>query len=66
MAVRRQTTDKGNDYRKIFSIDRFARHWYCQHARLNQLRSDKREAKRKLRRQTKEMLRDVRGVDYEQ
>ncbi len=58
--------DKGNDYRKIFSIDRFARHWYCQHARLNQLRSDKREAKRKLRRQTKEMLRDVRGVDYEQ
>lgn len=30
--------DKGNDYRKIFSIDRFARHWYCQHARLNQLR----------------------------
>ena len=58
--------DKGNDYRKIFSIDRFARHWYCQHARVNQLRSDKREAKRKLRRQTKEMLRDVRGVDYEQ
>lgn len=58
--------DKGNDYRKIFSIDRFARRWYCQHARLNQLRSDKREAKRKLRRQTKEMLRDVRGVDYEQ
>ena len=58
--------DKGNEYRKIFSIDRFARHWYCQHARLNQLRSDKREAKRKLRRQTKEMLRDVRGVDYEQ
>ena len=58
--------DKGNDYRKIFSIDRFARHWYCQHARLNQLRSDKREAKRKLRQKKKEMLRDVRGVDYEQ
>lgn len=58
--------NKGNDYRKIFSIDRFARNMYCQHARLNQLRSDKREAKRRLRRQTKEMLRDTRGIDYEQ
>lgn len=41
---------KGNSYRKIFGIDRFARKWYCQHARLNQLRSDKKWAKRKARR----------------
>lgn len=56
---------KGNDYRKIFSIDRFARRFYCQHARLNQLRSDKREAKRKLRRQAKETVRYERGDGYE-
>lgn len=49
--------DKGNDYRKLFRIDRFARHWYCDHARLNQLRSDKREAKRKVRRHLKETTR---------
>lgn len=49
--------DKGNDYRKLFRIDRFARRWYCNHARLNQLRSDKREAKRKVRRHLKETTR---------
>ena len=43
--------EKGNHYRKLFDIDRFARHWYCQHARLNQLRREKRAAKR-LARQT--------------
>ena len=42
---------KGNHYRKLFYIDRFARRWYCQHARLNQLRREKRAAKR-LARQT--------------
>lgn len=30
-------------------IDKFARKYYCQHARLNQLRSDKKQAKRKIR-----------------
>lgn len=48
---------KGNDYRKVFCIDRFARSFYCQHARLNRLRSDKRDAKRKLRRQIKDEIR---------
>lgn len=41
---------KGNSYRKLFGIDRFARRYYCDHARLNQLRSDKKQAKRKARR----------------
>lgn len=56
---------KGNDYRKVFYIDRFARFLYCQHARLNQLRSDKREAKRKLRRLTKDEIRKGRSCVYE-
>lgn len=41
---------KGNGYKKLFQIDRFARKNYCPHARLNQLRSDKRQAKRTVRR----------------
>ncbi len=41
---------KGNGHKKLFQIDRFARKNYCPHARLNQLRSDKRRAKRTVRR----------------
>jgi hypothetical protein len=44
---------KNNDYRKEFGIDEFARKYYCEHARLNQLRSDKKQAKRKSRRNAK-------------
>ena len=40
---------KGNSYRK----DKFARAFYCQHARLNQLRSDKKQSRRKTRRKNK-------------
>lgn len=54
---------KGNDYRKVFYIDRFSRFLCCQHARLNRLRSDKREAKRKLRRLTKDEIRRERNCD---
>ena len=46
---------KNNSYRKLYRIDRFARKYYCQHARLNQLRSDKRIAKRKARRDKRDM-----------
>ena len=42
--------EKGNHYRKLFYMDLFAQHWYCKHARLNQLRREKREAKRLVRR----------------
>ena len=47
---------KNNDYRKEFGIDEFARKYYCEHARLNQLRSDKKQAKRKSRRNAKKIL----------
>lgn len=40
---------KNNEYRKIFRMDKFARRWYCHHARLNQLRSDKKLAKKSVR-----------------
>lgn len=44
------TGSKGNGYRRLYWIDRFARKFYCTHARLNALRSDKRRSKRLVRR----------------
>ena len=38
---------KGNSYRKDYNENKFARAFYCQHARLNQLRSDKKQSRRK-------------------
>lgn len=49
---------KGNEYRKLFRIDRFARAFYCQHARLNQLRADKQLARKAARRRRKQMCRE--------
>lgn len=47
---------KNNNYRKDYHEDKFARHFYCQHARLNQLREDKKRAKRKVRRKNKKLI----------
>lgn len=41
---------KSNVHKKQYNIDKFARKFYCEHARLNQLRKDKKAAKRKSRR----------------
>jgi len=46
---------KGNWYRKLYGIDRFARRWYCDHARLNQLRADKKAAKKAARTERKKL-----------
>ena len=40
---------KNNLHKKRTFIDRFARKFYCQHARLNSLRSDKKLAKKQER-----------------
>ena len=44
---------KGNEHKKEFNIDSFARRYYCKHARLNKLREDKKRSKRKFRRISK-------------
>lgn len=49
---------KSNWYRRLFQMDKFARRYYCDHARLNQLRSDKRQAKRKVRRTNKKITQE--------
>ena len=41
---------KSNSHKKRTFIDRFARNYYCQHARLNCLRADKKLATRQERR----------------
>jgi hypothetical protein len=46
---------KSNEHKKDFSEDKFARAYYCQHARLNQLREDKKQSKRKTRRRNKKL-----------
>nr|DAI81340.1 MAG TPA: hypothetical protein [Caudoviricetes sp.] len=49
---------KSNIHKKVYPEDKFARKWYCTHARLNQLRSDKRESERMNRRNTKKEIQD--------
>lgn len=44
---------KGNSYKKLYSEDKFARKYYCKHARLNQIRNDKRQSRKKVRRTLK-------------
>lgn len=41
---------KSNIQKKLTHEDKFARKFYCQHARLNQLRTDKKQARKKMRR----------------
>lgn len=50
---------KGNEHKKLYRIDRFARYWYCQHARLNELRADKRAAKKAARKRRKDINGEV-------
>lgn len=48
---------KDNTHKKRSEIDKFARRFYCQNARLRQLRSDKYFGKRKERRYQKSLCR---------
>ncbi len=54
---------KGNFHKKIYSIDEFARHYYCEHARLNQLRSDKKQSRMKYRAYQKSAQAKMEGTD---
>lgn len=54
---------KNNSHKKLYNINNFCRHFYCQHARLNQLRNDKHAARvasrRNNKRETKERWDEV-------
>ena len=46
-----------NEKKKLTFEDKFARHFYCQHARLNYIRQDKHDCTRKMRQINKEICR---------
>lgn len=54
---------KGNFHKKITKEDKFARKYYCKHARLNQLRADKQRQKRVMRAYNNGL---IRGEQYEE
>lgn len=47
---------KNNLHKKITKEDKFARHFYCKHARLNSIREDKKRQKRKMRHYSKKII----------
>lgn len=49
-------TMRRNAYKKETFEDKFARRYYCEHARLNSIRSDKKEQHKKFRRDFKKSL----------
>lgn len=46
-----------NEKKKLTFEDKFARHFYCQHARLNSIRQDKHDCTRKMHQINKEICR---------
>ena len=50
---------KGNAHRKDYNEDKFARAFYCQHARLNQLRQDKKASRKKTRQKNKKLYKNL-------
>lgn len=40
---------KDNSYRKLYPMDKFAKRYYCKHAKRNQIRSDKKILNSKIR-----------------
>lgn len=44
-----------SEKKKLTFEDKFARRFYCQHARLNSVRNDKKQATRKMRKINKKM-----------
>ena len=53
-----------NAHKKETFEDKFARHYYCEHARLNSIRSDKKEQHKKFRRDFKKSLDTLLNEQY--
>ena len=49
---------KGNQYRKLHPMSKFAKKNYCQHAKRNQIRDDKRQLRRAVRRNGKSEIKE--------
>ena len=58
---------KSNSHKKRTFEDKFARHFYCDHARLNSIRSDKKQARKQERAYNKALCKednDMTKVDW--
>lgn len=55
---------KNNHHKKLFHMDEFGRRFYCQHARLNLVRSDKKQAKKKARQEQKRLPSEEKYEDF--
>ena len=55
---------KNNHHKKLFHMDEFGRRFYCQHARLNLVRSDKKQAKKKARQEQKRLSSEEKYEDF--
>jgi hypothetical protein len=55
---------KNNNHKKLFRMDEFGRRFYCQHARLNLVRSDKKRAKKKARQEQKRLSSEEKYEDF--
>jgi len=56
---------KNNSYKKMYPMDKFAKRYYCKHAKRNQIRSDKDILRSKVRAHYKEEIRKE-TLQYEQ
>lgn len=50
---------KSNIYKKITTENKFARRYYCNHARLNSIRRDKKENSKAFRRYNKKLCQKI-------
>ena len=50
---------KNNNYKKLYNEDKFARKYYCDHAKENQVRADKKAEKKKVRNNNKKIINDI-------
>lgn len=57
--------EKSNSYRKHHPMDRFAKRYYCKHAKRNQILSDKSVLRKKIRSWGKDEIRKE-SLQYEQ
>ena len=49
---------KGNQYRKLHPMDKFAKKFFCKKAKLNQIRDDKFYLRKAVRRERKKEIED--------
>ena len=56
--------EKSNAYRKLYPMDRFAKRYYCKHAKRNQILSDKSILRKKVRMHGKQIIRKE-SLQYE-